>query len=170
MLFIWWYCDFRSWNSKSSMWGCVNITYLIWFIWVITSIHVLGIHPKFVASSCPSNSCQHVCMSMPSTKITTCSKASYLSHLPQQMKNKTFTPIFQIFTSFIVIFCSFSHTLTKNIFHCISIQLNSSEKKWDANWWRNYWKYAHEYGVGKNKLKDTNPKRHFFMSFYVGMG
>jgi hypothetical protein len=32
---------------------------------------------------------------------------------------------------------------------------NSIDKKWGANWWKRYWKFVHEYGVGKKKLRDT---------------
>jgi hypothetical protein len=42
------------------------------------------------------------------------------------MKKKTFTTNFQIFTSFIEIFSSFSHTLKHFLFHCISIQVKKN--------------------------------------------
>ncbi len=52
---------------------------------------------------------------------------------------------------------------------------NSIEEKWDANWWRRYWKYACEYDLIKNNnfffkkktLKDINLERH--VCFHVSL-
>ncbi len=39
-------------------------------------------------------------------------------------------------------------------FHWIQ-NFNSIEKKWDANSWKIYWKFTHDYGGEKNKIKKT---------------
>jgi hypothetical protein len=39
------------------------------------------------------------------------------------------------------------------------------ENKWDANWWKRYWKSSHEYGVSKKPLKKQKyEKTHFHSS------
>ncbi len=44
---------------------------------------------------------------------------------------------------------------------------NSIEDKWDVDWCKiRYWKFIHEYGVGKKNLKKTYPKRHLSMLLY----
>jgi hypothetical protein len=48
---------------------------------------------------------------------------------------------------------------------------NWVEEKWDANWWKKYWKYVCEYAVEKKNLKiDANPKIHLLVAIYSGMG
>jgi hypothetical protein len=37
------------------------------------------------------------------------------------------------------------------------------EKKWDANWWRRYWKSTHKYAVGKKNLKKKKTQKDTFL-------
>jgi len=41
------------------------------------------------------------------------------------------------------------------------------EKKWDANWWRKYWKSTHKYGVGKIKLEKKQTQKNTFMCLFI---
>jgi hypothetical protein len=52
------------------------------------------------------------------------------------------------------------------ILNNIGCALNSIElkKKWDANWWRSYWKFAYKYDVGKKLWKATNLIEELFNS------
>jgi hypothetical protein len=53
-------------------------------------------------------------------------------------------------------------------FKLVDLNSNSIEEKWDANWYRNYWKFSCYYGVGKKRPseKKTNMK---FSSLFTCM-
>ncbi len=50
------------------------------------------------------------------------------------------------------------------------IEFQFNDEKWDANWWRKYWKFACKYSVEKKLQNNTNLKRHISMPLYLGMG
>ncbi len=50
------------------------------------------------------------------------------------------------------------------------IEFQFNEEKWDANWWRRYWKFACEYGVGKKPPKQHKFEKIHFNASLLGNG